>query len=57
LDVIFTATSKPYLGKRSKYAPQSASNLCLPAKTETERPRALIRTKANKAENERRKRA
>jgi len=57
LDVIFTATSKPYLGRRSKYAPQSASNLCLPAEKETERPRALIRTKANKAENERRKRA
>jgi hypothetical protein len=56
LDLILSATSKPTLGPPSKYAPDSAANLRLPCERETSIPRALIRTKANKAVNDHRKR-
>ena len=56
LDLILSATSKPTLGPPSKYAPNSAANLRLPCERETSFPRTLIRTKANKAVNDNRKR-
>jgi hypothetical protein len=56
LDVIFESCRKPTLGNPSKFAPTSIQHLSLPSEKELECPRALIRTAANKEENERRKR-
>ena len=55
LDVIFQSSCKPTLGNPSKFAPTSIAHLCLPSEKETAKPRALIRIKANKEINERRR--
>jgi hypothetical protein len=55
LNVIFKSSCKPTLGNPSKFAPTSIAHLCLPSEKETAKPRALIRIKANKEINERRR--
>ncbi len=53
---MFQSDHNPTVGLPSKYAASDMSQLKLPAEKETARPKAFIRTLANKARNAARKR-